>query len=316
MAVAHEVGLTLIRGAGGVPGGLAEVGLMSGGVIGIWTACFMLGRIREIARERQREFLKECSRVAFSDWGNCRREGGDGGGIVDGGEEVELVVGWLGRLDELSGGKAGERLWDVVKGGSVRERRGLAKELGKWPVRSNVVVGVLRSLVRDRDESVRKGARRSLDEFQRVGILSPDKRRRSERFNLIEKSGGVAMSETPREYLNRLFVEDDSSSTTTIDVKLPSVDNSEEEEELGRRRAKSTIEIKAPILQSLRFPQMHTLCIAVGIPLVYEYYCLLTGFNDPLRFLGLGWVFAICGLAVYPRSQSAWKLIERACQDL
>ena len=303
VAIAHEIALTLLNNSPGAlypDTGLAECGLLFGGIFGIWTACLGFEHIQRRTRRKQNEFVDELNHVVFEDWfkyGSVR-------------EDVEIVLNWLGGLDELEGGKVGERLWRIVEEGSVEDKCIIAKELRRWPARSNVVLGVLRALVKDSDVEVRALAQSTLDEYDRLGVVQnaevPDIVPARIRNAPLAASLGT---ESSRAYLDKLYLDD------TYLQSMQEEELIDEELELEEEPVESKIEIKAPILDSLQFPGMHVLCTAVVVPLAYEYYCLMTGLNDPLRFLGLGWLFAICGLAVYPRSLKAWKFIERACRE-
>lgn len=72
----------------------------------------------------------------------------------------------------------------------------------------------------------------------------------------------------------------------------------------------------APLVDSLRWSEIHGIC-ALGIaPAAYGLFSVFDGGSLPLRFVGLGWLLALGGLAAYPQSAQLWSSLRNTINEL
>lgn len=71
--------------------------------------------------------------------------------------------------------------------------------------------------------------------------------------------------------------------------------------------------VKAPVVSELRPPELVGLVSLGSTAVTFELCCMAGAVDSPFRFVAIGLALAVGGLVAYPRSTSAWRLVERAC---
>lgn len=80
--------------------------------------------------------------------------------------------------------------------------------------------------------------------------------------------------------------------------------------------ANSDYQCTTPLIDSLYAEEVHGICALAVIPAFYELFSTVQHESLPLRFLGLGWLFTVGGLAAYPNSANLWNSLSRTIEDM
>lgn len=287
-AMMHEGAVRALVGCGaGVVG--AEPQLMLGGLVGVWTAAALAARLR-----RERSAALSASVALPEDWA-CEDD-------VDETEDAAAVVAWLAALGEMENARAARLVWGLAKSGAPRVRAELAMALGAHPVRANVVDAALDALSRDPAPNVRYAALAAAAEQRELmggpPVLDVD----------------VTDVDDDRARLARLFAqtveEEERPAETDVGDRVADA--------LGGAALQTGVDagirLKVPLFDGLKWSELHVLCMVAVLPLAYDLLSLLGGADLPFRYVGLGWVLALGGLAAYPQSAKVWLGIEKACE--
>lgn len=326
-AMMHEVVIrALAGGAAASISTAAEPQLMLGGLVGIWTAAAVAARVRNQRAAAVRE-----SAGLPAAWAEARdRAYADDVAAVAAldADDAAALIHWLAALDELEGPRAAAAVWALARSPVPHVRATLAAALAEHPARANAVAAALAALADDRDHDVRVSAQAAVAAHHEALFSSAN-------------SGALDVDIDARERLARLFADDvtpvrwapvaaprdhdtiAARFALALDVlgdaalrkrETTGVSNKASSE---HRITKTTekIRLKVPLFDSLKWSELHGLCTLAALPLAYELFALAGGADLPLRFVGLGWVLAVGGLAAYPQSAKLWFGIQKACEQ-
>jgi len=268
--------------------------LMFGALLGVWTVVASVNKRdrakRAEEREKQLKVGREVKQIQ-SEWSNFFNSVDsmlDAAGLLNVGrigarheiaseDDVDTALLWLETMDQLEGDMAIRMLLKLSSSEKSSVRRRLALGLGLVSSPSNIVDATLVRLSHDDDAEVRAIASDSLEYIHGVCAPSDDddeaeaalKRERSERLRLAKLRGEGALLDAMRG---------------------------------GADKAR-------PPVDSFDALDIHTLFVVSALALGAEIAALAHGEQIPFRFLGMGWLFAVAGLSVYPFSTAAWDRV-------
>lgn len=261
----------------------ADTQLLLGGLIGVWTAAGLAERLRQETMLRIRE-----SREIGDRWDAAFVHTPE---LADD-DEVHDAVGWLCAFEELEGAQASELLTHVARNGSVGMRVRLADALGEVGVASNVVDAVLVGLTNDAEVSVRNCALDALTRYHAMG----------QGYGAVEEA--MARSGVLESIAERVEAMG-SAALSKPDLRQLAGAEEVEEDVIDVEGFNEKVEV--PLFEGLRLSELHGLCALALVPAGYELLSMADGANLPLRFVGLGWLLTVGGLAAYPQSGMLWR---------
>lgn len=90
----------------------------------------------------------------------------------------------------------------------------------------------------------------------------------------------------------------------------PAMTEEDEEVRMTRQEKDMVIDVRSrnppAMMDSLNWSELHGVCALALVPALYELVAVADGADLPLRFVGLGWLLAVGGLAAYPQSARLW----------
>lgn len=351
VVVLHELWhATVAAAAGGSVAGVAEACVAFGGLAGVWSAALAVRLVRAHAR-----FCAEKARRIADDWDRSFLYYGAGQQADDADddvavEDVSAVIAWMDALEELESPHGARLLWELARSDHAEKRCALAQALSSCEnLQSNVVIGVLATLVRDKDVAVSEAATKTL----RVVVRSNGGLAIDEPQTKISTGGGASVESSrslvagsatnddsidyvitenrTRQQLNAVLQETIASEKTKVLASAPrstsslAYDNTEKgvvsddlwQEDVTKpciiqKRFSDAMHVEAPLFDWLATAELRYLCLVASVPLAYELFYITSGVTggDGLRFVGLGWLMGIAGLLAYPRSDTIWLKVE------
>lgn len=330
VALVHELAARLVLPTSISAVLTADTQLLAGTLMGVWTVALFADRMRE-----ETESLIDESRDLPTRW--------DSSFIytpsLDEHDVMEAVA-WLYAFDELEGLAAADLMRGIAQTESPQMRLKLAKALAAFPVQSNVSTSVLSTLMRDTDPLVRNAAAGALQEHHALvpsSSSSPwdsmpvpysdiphgdDSKVRHALTQLLSEpliSEPSTSYEVRRQKLEQLldllservqYMENAALSKpdlSRLNVPVP--------KPLFPVGADGRSKSKVPLLDGLKLSEMHGICALASIPVGYELLSMVGCADLPLRFIGLGWLLSLGGLAVYPQSAAIWQRFKKIIDE-
>jgi len=226
-------------------------------------------------------------------------------------DDVDTALLWLETMEEFEGDMAYNMFRKLESSPILAVRVRLARGLGSVQTPSNIVFGTLSRLEQDHDVRVRNVASASL------GKLRASIYRGAE--PILAGAGPTGTSAT-------LSVWDfeaaglSSSSAAAFAAASSSLVYTMSEMKMGGEQAafaamRGDRGEPSPV-ERFDVLDVHTLCIVSAMALGAEMFCVYHGHKIPFRFVGLGWIFAVAGLAVYPRSHEVWMRVLKDIKNM
>lgn len=331
-AMLHELTMRMLLTTGPAAVSVSAAGadsqLLLGGLIGVWTAAVFAERLRAHTADLIQQSTDIPNRwdAAF-----VHRPAIESDDALD-------AVAWLYALDELEGPDAAQLLRNLAEADSQSVRLALAAALAEFPVRSNAASSALGLLADDADVAVRNAAVAALGIYERSGVLGAS----SGDMQSLEDRTPLSAEENMAVMLDRIFEEPLPSPSTTGSSQdslrwifdavarrveymgsialqpdvlstcaaLPMADPCD----VATREVKP-LKARVPLFEGLGWSEVHGLCALALLPVGYELLSVLNKGNLPMRFVGLGWLLAVGGLAVYPRSGALWRRLRNTLEE-
>ncbi|KAA8499987.1 hypothetical protein FVE85_7572 [Porphyridium purpureum] len=191
-------------------------------------------------------------------------------------DDVDSALMWMETMEEYEGDMAINILRKFEHSPIQSVRLRLARGLGLLNAQSNVIAATLARLMQDSDYQVRNVADAALKQF-------------------LKRNAAMA---TPAEQEEAAF-----SGLKHSLVAVQEVQTDGEDAAFAAMRGGFN---EAPV-DKIDVLDVHTLCVVSALALATEVICVALNQPVPFRLLGIGWVLAVAGLAVYPYSSQAWQ---------
>lgn len=318
VAMLHDAGVRLTVGCAAAGSGASPGSeLMLGGLVGVWTGAAVAARLR-----RAEARAVSASAALGPEWHGVAEEpllaAADADVLGISADEVPHIVAWLCALDELEGLRAAHLLWALTRCPDAAVRVATAHALAEAPTRANIASAVLAALAADQVATVRDAARAAHRALVEDGVLprAGPASCASEavvRSQIAAAFTGPAGEPATDEVYGVGLVPSFERAVDELGARALAVADNGGEALPSDVKRKRRPRLRVPLFDGLLWSEMHALCTIAALPLLYELYALSQGADLPLRFVGLGWVLAVGGLAAYPRSGSLWHKLQFAC---
>mmetsp|Transcript_30945 Transcript_30945/g.118730 ORF Transcript_30945/g.118730 Transcript_30945/m.118730 type:complete len:253 (-) Transcript_30945:1174-1932(-) len=216
-------------------------------------------------------------------------------------EEVEYALTWLFWLNESEGSGTRMLLDKLTSHPSAELRLGLVRSIRELRLPSNGAISLLQRLRLDSDAEVAHEAEQVLSiafgvELYEEQAAVPAK---------VERSEGSV--DEARAMLSRIL-----AKSSNLESAFGAVSSG------GLNAFRSGLDNVERSTHPLRFMgehELHTLCICSAMMLCLNLGHVFHIYESPLRYLAVGWICAVGGLAAYPQSEEAFDKLKEMCES-